>query len=140
MKKKFYILAVIVALLYCCQKKENDTEIDPDEISGVNDNLLRKWYLLNRESDSIIKSSQLIIDKQRDQVESYPQDEREYMTTSIDDAQKQLDLLKKKVKFTKQFAADIEHYDPSLQFTIDSLEEDYVREKYKLEEVLRQFR
>ncbi|MNY73697.1 hypothetical protein D3C86_2125500 [compost metagenome] len=62
------------------------------------------------------------------------------MATCIEDAQKQLDLLKKKVKFTKQFAADIEHYDPSLQFTIDSLEEDYVREKYKLEDALRQLR
>lgn len=146
MKTKFHILAAIVVLLCCCQQKdwtgsnESDIEIDSAEMSGINDNLLRKWFLLNRESDSIIKSSQLIIDRQREEVESYPQDEREYMTTCIDDAQKQLDLLKKKVKFTKEFAADVKHYDPSLQFTIDSLEEDYVREKYKLEDALRQFR
>ncbi|SHM32217.1 aldo-keto reductase family protein [Flavobacterium saccharophilum] len=146
MKTKFCLLIPIAILLYCCQQKdwagsdENDIEIDSAEMSGINDNLLRKWFSLNRESDSIIKSSQLIIDKQREEVESYPQDEREYITTCIDDAQKQLDLLKKKVKFTKQFAADIKHYDPSLQFTIDSLEEDYVLGKNKLEGALKQLK
>jgi hypothetical protein len=143
MKTKFCLLIPIAILLYCCQQKdwtgsnENDIEIDSAEMSGINDNLLRKWLLLNRESDSIIKSSQLLIDQQKKEVESYPQDEREYMTTCIGDAQKQLDLLKKKVKFTKEFAADIKHYDPSLQFTIDSLEEDYVLGKNKLEDALK---
>ena len=146
MKRKFYIPIAIIMLLYCCQKKdwidpnENDIEIDSAEMSGINDNLLRKWFALNRESDSIIKSAQLIIDKQREEVESHPQDEREYMTACIDDAQQQLDLLKKKVKFTKEFAGDIKHYDPSLQHTIDSLEEDYVREKYKLEGALKELK
>lgn len=133
-------------LLYCCQKKdwidpnENEIEIDSAEMPGINDNLLRKWFALNKESDSIIKSAQLIIDKQREEVESHPQDEREYMTVCIDDAQRELDLLKKKVKFTKVFAGDIKHYDLSLQHTIDSLEEDYVREKYKLEDVLKELK
>ena len=95
---------------------------------------------MNKESDSIIKSSQQIIDQQREQVELHPQDEREYMNTCIEDAQKQLNLLKEKVKFTKQFAGDIKHYDPSLQQTIDSLEEDYVREKYKLEDALKELK
>lgn len=146
MKTKFYILAVIIILLYCCQKKdwtgsnENGIEIDTTEMSGINGNLLRKWLSLNRESDSIIKSAQLIIEQQRILVESHPQDEREYMNTCIEAAQQQLDLLKKKVKFTKEFAGDIKYYDPSLQFTIDSLEEDYVREKYKLEDALRKLR
>lgn len=146
MKTKFYILAVIAIMLYCCQQKdwtstdENGLETDLDEVSGINDNLLRKWFALNKESDSIIKSAQLIIDQQSEQIESYPQDEREYINTCIEDAQQQLNLLKKKVKFTKRFAADIKQYDPSLQHTIDSLEEDYVREKYKLEDALKQFR
>ncbi|WP_291287497.1 hypothetical protein [Flavobacterium sp.] len=146
MKTKFYILAVIAILLYCCQQKdwtssnENGSETDLDEVSGINDNLLRKWFALNKESDSIIKSAQLIIDQQSQQVEFYPQDEREYMNTCIEDAQQHLDLLKEKVKFTKQFAGDIKHYDPSLQHTIDSLEEDYVREKYKLEDALKQLK
>lgn len=146
MKTKFYILAVIAIMLYCCQQKdwtgsnENDLETDLDEVSGINDNLLRKWFALNKESDSIIKSAQLIIDQQSEQVESYPQDEREYMNTCIEDAQQQLNLLKEKVKFTKQFAGDIKHYDISLQHTIDSLEEDYVREKYKLEDALKELK
>jgi len=146
MKTKFYILAVIAIMLYCCQQKdwtstdENGLETDLDDVSGINDNLLRKWFALNKESDSIIKSSQHIIDQQREQVESYPQDEREYMNTCIEDAQKQLNLLKEKVKFTKQFAGDIKHYDQSLQQTIDSLEEDYVREKYKLEDALKELK
>ena len=146
MKIKFYIPVAIIMLSYCCQKKdwidpnENDIEIDSGEMSGINDNLLRKWFALNRESDSIIKSAQLIIDKQRNEVESHPQDEREYMNTCLGDAQKQLNALKEKVKFTKQFAGDITHYDPSLQQTIDSLEEDYVREKYKLEDALKELK
>jgi hypothetical protein len=145
MKTKFYILAGIVILLYCCQQKDwtssNENGLENlDEVPGVNDHLLRKWFALNKESDSIIKSSQHIIDQQREQVESYPQDEREYMNTCIEDAQKQLNLLKEKVKFTKQFAGDIKHYDQSLQQTIDSLEEDYVREKYKLEVALKELK
>lgn len=146
MKTKFCLLIPIAILLYCCQQKdwagsdENNIEIDSAEMSGINDNLLRKWFSLNRESDSIIKSSQLIIDQQREDVESHPQDEREYMNTCIEDAQKQLNLLKEKVKFTKKFAGDIKHYDPSLQHTIDSLEEDYVREKYKLEDALKELK
>lgn len=140
------MLAVIALLMYCCQKKdwtdpnEKEIEIDSAEISGINDNLLRKWFSLNRESDSIIKDAQLLIDQRREQVEFHPQDEREYINTCIEEAQLRLDLLKKKVKFTKEFAAGIKHYDPSLQYTIDSLEEDYVREKYKLEDALRQLR
>jgi len=145
MKTKFYILAGIVILLYSCQQKDwtssNENGLENlDEVPGVNDHLLRKWFALNKESDSIIKSSQHIIDQQREQVESYPQDEREYMNTCIEDAQKQLNLLKEKVKFTKQFAGDIKHYDQSLQQTIDSLEEDYVREKYKLEVALKELK
>ena len=145
MKTKFYILAGIVILLYSCQQKDwtssNENGLENlDEVPGVNDHLLRKWFALNKESDSIIKSTQHIIDQQREQVESYPQDEREYMNTCIEDAQKQLNLLKEKVKFTKQFAGDIKHYDQSLQQTIDSLEEDYVREKYKLEVALKELK
>lgn len=145
MKTKFYILAGIVILLYSCQQKDwtssNENGLENlDEVPGVNDHLLRKWFALNKESDSIIKSSQHIIDQQREQVESYPQDEREYMNTCIEDAQKQLNLLKEKVKFTKKFAGDIKHYDQSLQQTIDSLEEDYVREKYKLEVALKELK
>jgi len=145
MKTKFYIMAGIVILLYSCQQKDwtssNENGLENlDEVPGVNDHLLRKWFALNKESDSIIKSSQHIIDQQREQVESYPQDEREYMNTCIEDAQKQLNLLKEKVKFTKQFAGDIKHYDQSLQQTIDSLEEDYVREKYKLEVALKELK
>ncbi|MBF4464374.1 hypothetical protein [Flavobacterium sp. LC2016-12] len=146
MKTKFYILAGIAILLYCCQQKdwtstdENGLETDLDDVSGINDNLLRKWYALNKESDSITKSAQVIIDQQREQVESHPQDEREYMNMCIEDAQKQLNLLKEKVKFTKKFAGDIKDYDPSLQQTIDSLEDDYVREKYKLEVALKELK
>ncbi|BDU25732.1 hypothetical protein [Flavobacterium sp. GSB-24] len=146
MKTRFYITAALAVLLYCCQQKdwtdssENGIDIDKYETSGINDNLLRKWLLLNRESDSIIKSAQLIIQQQRILVETHPPDEREYLNTCIEEAQQQLDLLKKKVKFTKEFAGGIKQYDPSLQFTIDSLEEDYMREKYKLEDALKQLK
>lgn len=146
MKTKFSMLALIAILLYCCQQKdstglnENGIEADSSEISGINDKILRKWFLLNRESDSIMASAQLTIDQQREEVESHPQDEREYMNGCIREAQQHLDQLKKKVKYIREFAAHIEKYDPALQPTLDSLKEDYDQEKFKLDDALSHLR
>lgn len=145
MKTKFSMLALIAILLYCCQQKDstglNEYGIeDSSEISGINDKILRKWFLLNRESDSIMASAQLTIDQQREEVESHPQDEREYMNGCIREAQQHLDQLKKKVKYIREFAAHIEKYDPALQPTLDSLKEDYDQEKFKLDDALSQLR
>ncbi|MEO8254131.1 MAG: hypothetical protein ABI554_07045 [Flavobacterium sp.] len=146
MKTKFSILVVTVILLCCCQQKdwtgsnESGVETDSSEISGISDRMVRKWFLLNRESDSIMASAQLIIKQQRKEVESHPPDEREYLNTCIKEAQQYLDQLKEKVKYIREFAVHIEKYDPDLQPTIDSLKEDYVQEKFKLEDALKQLR
>ncbi|MNR12339.1 hypothetical protein D3C85_1286890 [compost metagenome] len=146
MKTKFCLLIPIAILLYCCQQKdwagsdENDIETDSVTISGINNKMLRKWYVLNKESDSMMTSAQLIIRKQKEEVDSYPPDEREYMMTSVTEAQQHLDQLKKKVKYMREFASHIENYNPALQHTIDSLKDDYVQEQFKLEEALKQLR
>lgn len=110
------------------------------EISGINDKELRKWFLLNRESDSVMASAQLTIDQQREELEFHPQDEREYMNGYIMEAQHHLDQFRKKVKYIREFASHIEKYDPALQPTLDSLKEDYIKEKFKLENALYQLK
>jgi len=145
MKTKLSLLIVMVTLLYCCQQKEwtgsNDNGVDTDssEISGISDRMVRKWFLMNRESDSIMSSAQQTILQKRMEVESHPPDEREYINSCIGEAQQHLDQLKKKVKYIRGFAIHIEKYDPALQHKIDSLKEDYLQEKYKLEDALKDF-
>lgn len=145
MKTKFRMLVLVAILFYCCQQKDstgsNQYDIeDSSEISGINDKILRKWFLLNRESDSIMASAQLTIDQQREEVESHPQDERQYMNGCILEAQQHLDQFRKKVKYIREFAAHIEKYDPALEPTLDSLKEDYIQEKFKLENALNQLK
>ncbi|OOV13271.1 hypothetical protein [Flavobacterium sp. LM4] len=143
MKKKLSMLVVTAILLYSCQQKdwtgsnENGIETDSSEISGISDRMVRKWFLMNRESDSIMALAQQTIQQKRTEVESHPPDEREYINSCIGEAQQHLDELKKKVKYIRGFAIHIEKYDPALQHTIDSLKEDYFQEKYKLEDALK---
>ena len=144
MKTKFYGFAVIVVLFYCCQKKdwtgsdENGIPTDSVEISGVNNEMLKKWFSLNRESDSIMNAAELIINQQREELESHPQDEREYINTHINEAEEHLEKMKKKLRYIKKFASNIESYDPALQPKIDSLKEDYINEELKLKDALKQ--
>lgn len=142
MKTKFSILIVMVTLLYCCQQKdwtgsnENGIDTDSSETSEISNRMVRKWFLLNRESDSIMASAQQTIQQQKREVESHPPDEREYINTCIKEAQQHLDQLKEKVKYIRKFAIHIEKYDPALQHTIDSLKEDYLKERVKLDNAL----
>jgi uncharacterized coiled-coil protein SlyX len=146
MKTKLNMLVVMAILLYSCQQKdwtgsnENGIETDSSEISGISDRMVRKWFLMNRESDSIMALAQQTIQQQRREVESHPSDEREYINSCIGEAQQHLDQLKKKVKYIREFAIHIEKYDPALQHTIDSLKEDYIQEKFKLDDALNQLR
>ncbi|MEO6175839.1 MAG: hypothetical protein ABIP27_11880 [Flavobacterium circumlabens] len=146
MKTKLSILVVTAIVLYSCQQKdwtgsnENGIETDSSEISGISDRMVRKWFLMNRESDSIMASAQQTIQQQRGEVESHPPDEREYINTCISEAQQHLDQLKKKVKYIREFATHIEKYDLALQHTIDSLKEDYVKEKFKMDDALKHLR
>ncbi|MDA6071553.1 hypothetical protein NJT12_18180 [Flavobacterium sp. AC] len=143
MKKKLSMLVVTAILLYSCQQKdwtgsnESGMETDSSEISGISDRMVRKWFLMNRESDSIMALAQQTIKQKRTEVEAHPPDEREYINSCIGEAQQHLDQLKKKVKYIKGFAIHIEKYDPALKHTIDSLKEDYLQEKYKLEDLLK---
>jgi hypothetical protein len=85
-------------------------------------------------------SAQQTIQQQKREVEYHPPDEREYINTCIAEAQQHLDQLKGKVKYIREFAVHIEKYDPDLQHTIDSLKEDYLQEKFKLEDALKHLR
>ncbi|WP_143154985.1 hypothetical protein [Flavobacterium chilense] len=141
MKTKLSLLIVMLTLLYCCQQKDwtGSNESGVSETSEISNRMVRKWFLLNRESDSIMASAKLTIEQQRKEVESHPPDEREYINSCIGEAQQHLDQLKKKVKYIRGFAIHIEKYDPALQHTIDSLKEDYLQEKNKLEDALKDF-
>ncbi|MEP6930412.1 MAG: hypothetical protein ABI850_10375, partial [Flavobacterium sp.] len=74
MKTKFSILIVMVTLLYCCQQKdwtgsnENGIDTDSSETSEISNRMVRKWFLLNRESDSIMASAQQTIQQQKREV------------------------------------------------------------------------
>ncbi|UPZ14421.1 hypothetical protein [Flavobacterium humidisoli] len=141
MKTKFYIITFIGLLFYCCQQKDSidsneNIDLDSVEISGIDNEMLREWFSLNRHSDSIVASARLIIKERRDEVEFHPQDEREYITTCINEAQQHLDELKRKVKYIREFAVQIKKYDPEVQYKIDSLKEDYIQEELKLNESL----
>jgi hypothetical protein len=141
MKTKFYIITFIGLLFYCCQQKESidsneNIDLDSVEIAGIDNKMLKEWFSLNRHSDSIVASARLIIKERRDEVEFHPQDEREYITTCINEAQQHLDELKRKVKYIREFAVQIKKYDPEVQHKIDSLKEDYIQEELKLNESL----
>jgi hypothetical protein len=140
MKTKFYIITFIGLLFYCCQQKDSidsneNIDLDSVEISGIDNEMLREWFS-NRHSDSIVASARLIIKERRGEVEFHPQDEREYITTCINEAQQHLDELKRKVKYIREFAVQIKKYDPEVQHKIDSLKEDYIQEELKLNESL----
>jgi hypothetical protein len=144
MKTNFRILFIII-LLYSCQNKdseghiEDNIEIYPVESSQIDKRMLEKWLSFNRESDSIITAGQLIIEQKRDEVESHPPDEREYMSMRIMETQKHLDNFKNKVKFIRSFARHIKNWDPSLKQKHDSLKLDYMQGKLKLENALSEF-
>ncbi|MCV2484296.1 hypothetical protein OD917_05145 [Flavobacterium sp. SH_e] len=146
MKTKIALLALSTFLLYCCQKKDwtdsnvNDSDSNSLQISNIEGKTLKKWRLLSRKSDSIINSAQLMIQQQSDIVESCPQDEREYMNSNILEAQRHLDHFKNKVKYIKAYASHIQEYDPALEHTLDSLEQDCIQEKSMLENALSRLR
>ncbi|WP_343706355.1 hypothetical protein [Flavobacterium sp.] len=146
MKARFTLLIFMAAAMYCCQQKDwtgsEGSSIDADsaEFSGIDSNTLKEWLLLNKESDSLMNSAQLIIKQQSDLVETHPQDEREYISSYILKAQLHLDQMRKKVKYTREFVSHIQDYDPALEHTLDSLKNDYLQEKSKLEEALSKIR
>lgn len=145
MKTNFRILAIIIVLMHSCQGRDSEDNIEdgleiyPVEISQIDKRMLDKWLSFNRESDSIIAAAQLAINQQIDEVETHPQDEREYISTRIAQAQKHLDEFKNKVKFIRGYATHPENWDPMLQQKHDSLKLDYIKEKLKLENALSQF-
>lgn len=142
MKTNFRMLSIIVIVLYSCQNKdleghtEDDIDIYPVESSQIDKRMLEKWMSFNRESDSIIAAAQIAIEKERDEVEFHPPDEREYVSMRIMETQIHLDRFKNKVKYIRRFVTHIENWDPTLQRKQDSLKLDYIQEKLKLKNAL----
>ena len=140
------LLILSVALLYSCQKKDwtDSNESGSDSISvnlsNIDSKTVKKWILLDKQSDSIMNSAKLIIQQQNDQIEYHPQDERLYIGRCIDEAQQHLDRFKNKVQNIRIFATHIEDYDPDLEHTLDSLKQDCMQEKLMLDNALSNLR
>ncbi|WP_152560977.1 hypothetical protein [Flavobacterium sp. ASV13] len=146
MNTRIMLLILSVALLYSCQKKdwtdsnENSSDLNSVHFSNIDDKTLKKWFLLDKQSDSIMNSAKLIIQQQNDQIEYHPQDERLYIGRCIDEAQQHLDRFKNKVQNIRIFATHIEDYDPDLEHTLDSLKQDCMQEKLMLDNALSNLR
>jgi hypothetical protein len=140
------LLILGVALLYSCQKKDwTDSNASGSDsisvnLSNIDSKTLKKWLLLDRQSDSIMNSAKLIIQQQNDQIEYHPQDERLYIGSCIDEAQQHLDRFKNKVQNIRIFVTHIEDYDPALEHTLDSLKQDCMQEKLMLDNALSRLR
>ena len=66
MKTNFGILGLTVVLLCSCQNKsenEERIELDSIEISNMDQLTLENWLSFKRESDSILSSAELAIEK-----------------------------------------------------------------------------
>jgi len=146
MKTRITLFVLSGALFYCCQKKdwtdsnENSRDLNSVHFSNIDDKTLKKWLLLERQSDSIIDSAKLIIQQQNDQIEYHPQDERQYISSCIDEAQQHLDRFQNKVQNIRIFVTHIEDYNPALEHTLDSLKQDCMQEKLLLDNALNNLR
>ncbi|UWY27037.1 hypothetical protein N4T20_15040 [Flavobacterium sp. TR2] len=146
MKTRITLFVLGAALFHCCQKKDwtdsNENSIDSSLVrfSNIDDKTVKKWLLLDKQSDSIMKSAKLIIDQQNDQIEFHPQDERQYIGSCIDETQQHLDRFKNKVQNIRIFVSHIEDFDPALEHTLDSLKQDCIEEKLMLDHSLSKLR
>lgn len=143
MKTKFSILGVITLLLYSCQDKSPLIEdiADSDSVMAVKNieqQTLRKWSSLNKESDSIITSAELIINQQEQGMEIKGQNNK--AEKRLYEARYHLDQFKKKVNYIRDYETTTESFDSSVVHTLDSLKLDYLQEKLKLEAALCEFR
>jgi hypothetical protein len=142
MKTKFSILGVITLLLSSCQDKSSLPEnmSDSDSVMGsknIEQQTLRKWSSLNKESDSIIKSATLIINQQKQDMEIKGQNSK--IEKKLYEARYHLDQFKKRVNYIKDYETNTESFDSSVVHTLDSLKLDYLQEKLKLEAALCEF-
>ena len=142
MNTSINILGAVTLLLYSCQNKSSLHEdgFDADTVvktNNVEQQTLQKWFLFNRQSDSLITSAELIIDDQEKQLEKRGKDkngERRLHT-----AKYHLEELKRKVRYIKEYETSTESFDSSVVRSLDSLKLDYLQEKIKLEGALCEF-
>lgn len=142
MRVKFSILVIITVLLNSCQNKsstiENGTDSDSFMVSeNIEQQTLKEWSSPNKESDSIIASTELII-KQNEIIKSTntKSDKREQ---KLQEVQLHLDEFKKRFNYIKDYEIRTETFDESVITTLDSLKVDYLQERHKLEAALREF-
>jgi hypothetical protein len=114
MKTKFSILGVIAILLYSCQDKHSVIEdsVDLDSVvvaKNIEQQTLRKWFALYKESDSIIASAELIIKQQKEMMKTQAQSNR--TDQKLYKAQLYLDEFKKKVSYIKDYETHTETFD-----------------------------
>lgn len=144
MKTKFSILGILTVLFYSCQDRSSSTEesIDSDSLMvtrNIEEQTLRKWFSLNRESDSIIDAAELIIKKQGQVIKTGNEGKTHKTMQKLKDLQFHLDEFKNRVNYIKDYEADTETFDRSVVHMLDSLKLDYLQEKLKLEAAMCEF-
>lgn len=143
MKTQFSIYSIIAALLYSCQNRSTfEGNIDADSLfisRKLEEQTLRKWLSLNKESDSIIAAAQLILDKHNQAMNSGKEGKNYKIMQKLNDLQFHLDEFKMRVNYIKDFESKTETFDQSVIHTLDSLKVDYLQEKLKIEAALCEF-
>lgn len=143
MKTQFSIYSIIAALLYSCQNRSTfEGNIDADSLfisRKLEEQTLRKWLSLNKESDSIIAAAQLILDKHNQAMNSGKEGKNYKIMQKLNDLQFHLDEFKLRVNYIKDFESKTETFNQSVVHTLDSLKVDYLQEKLKIEAALCEF-
>lgn len=144
MKTKFSLFGIITLLLYSCQDKPSSIEegIDSDSLlvkRNIEEQTLKKWFSLNRESDSIIAAAEVIIKIQDHVIRSGKKEKNHKTIQTFNDLQLHVDEFKKRVNYIKDYESNTETFDPSVVHTLDSLHLDYLQERLKLEAAMCEF-
>lgn len=142
MKVKLSILVIVTMLLNSCQNKSSTIESGTDSDSlmvseNIEQQTLNEWFALNKESDSIIASTEIII-KQNEIIKT-TNTKRNKGEQKLQEVQLHLAEFKKRVNYIKDYETRTETFDQSVLTTLDSLKGDYFQERHKLETALREF-
>lgn len=144
MKTKFSIFGIILLLLYSCQDRSSAIEnsIDSDSLTltrNIEEQTLKEWFSLNKESDSIIAAAELIIKKHDQMMKSGKEGKSHKTIQKFNDLQFHVDEFKKRVNYIKDYESNTETFDQSVVYALDSLKLDYLQEKLKLEAAMHEF-
>lgn len=144
MKTKFSMLGIIIVVLYSCQDRSSviENSIDSDSLTvtrNIEEQTLKDWFSLNKESDSIITAAELIIKEYGQTMKSGKEGKSHKTIQKFNDLQFHVDEFKKRVNYIKDYETNTETFDQSVVHALDSLKLDYLQEKFKLEAAMYEF-